>query len=76
MSAGSAFALFAAVVLVIVAVVLFVAGRQARKATEEGQGHDPQLVRELTDELKKTRAEEEHWRRTAERLQRELDRRE
>lgn len=73
MSAGSALALFAAAVLVLVALALFVAASRVRRMTatptEDGGG----LVRELTGEVRRSRAEAEHWRRTAERLQRELD---
>lgn len=75
MSAGSALALFAAAVLAVVAVVLFVAAVRVRRMTAAPPEPDGGLIRELTDEVRKSRAEAEHWRRTAERLQREIDRR-
>jgi hypothetical protein len=74
-SAGSALALFAAAVLAIVAVVLFAAAVRVRRMTVAPAEPDGGLVRDLTDEVRKTRAEAEHWRRSAARLLRELDHR-
>ena len=63
------------VVLAVVAVIALVwlrsRRRVAARATSPGISED--LVARLTDEVRKWRAEAAHWRRTAERLQRELD---
>lgn len=74
MSSGEAFATFVAVAAAVVAVVMFAATWRVRRA-ETRPAEDGPLVRQLTDEVRKWRAEAEHWRRTAERLQRELDQR-
>ncbi len=73
MTAGGALTLFAGVTALVVAAVLFTATWRVRRQQEQPLDAPADLVRELTEEVRRQRAEAEHWRRTAERLQRELD---
>lgn len=77
MSAGSALAAFVAVAAAVIAVVYYLAALRVRRSLTDpaGTGAAGALLRELTEELQASRAEASHWRRTAERLQAELDRR-
>jgi hypothetical protein len=66
---------------VVLGAALVVLGlwRLAVRSSSRARSHDElgnELVGRLTEEVRKWRAEANHWRRTAERLQHELDRRE
>ena len=75
MTAGEAFAVFVAVAAAVVAAVFFAAAVRVRRRTGEPDPAAAELLPGLTEELRKWQAEAAHWRTTAERLQRELDRR-
>jgi hypothetical protein len=60
----------AAAVVVVLGVYLLARSRSARRRSEPAD-----LVAGLTAEVRKWQAEADHWRRTALRLQRELDER-
>lgn len=58
---------------VVVAVPVWVVARRRVAAARVADPAADDLVRRLTDEVRKWQAEAAYWRSTAERLQRELD---
>jgi len=75
MTAGQALAVFVATTAALVAVVFFYAGMRVRRRTEAPPDEGSPFARELAEEVRKWQAEAGYWKRTAERLQRELDQR-
>ena len=65
---------FAVVVVAIVAAAYVISQRQARNVVPgEPDRVSEEVVTKLMAELRKWQAEAEHWKSTAERLQREID---
>lgn len=75
MTATQALAVFVTTTAAVVAVAFFYAGVRVRRRTSVSPDEGSPFARELAEEVRKWQAEAGYWKRTSERLQRELDQR-